>query len=225
MKTFGNSLLWVIVVALGISPVAYFLLRITVLPISAITQLPQDQTFLDSAIGNWFATMVGLVAGVPIGLWINRKQQEEQEKSQKQEQAKKSKERKIKILNMTKNELSFNRDILVDFVNDQGQQPGTIYVTGMKDVLWSALSDGGELQWIDDLDLLNKLADAYYHVRALIFLERLYFDPHFDSAVTRDGRNTYAGERVVQNVMNIRPGVLSAVENTINAIDTHLAFL
>jgi len=225
MKTFGNSLLWIIVVALGVSPVAYFLLRITVLPISRIAQLPQDQIFLDSAMGNWFATMVGLVAGVPIGLWINRKQQEEQERSQQREQAKHSKERKIKILNLTRSELIFNRDILADLINTQGQQPGTIYVTGLKDVLWNTLSDGGELQWIDDLDLLNKLADAYYHVRALIFLEKLYFDPHFHSAVTRDGRNTYAGERVVQNVMNIRPGVLSAVENTINAIDTHLASL
>jgi hypothetical protein len=87
------------------------------------------------------------------------------------------------------------------------------------------LSDGGELQWIDDLDLLNKLADAYYHVRALIYLEKQYFDPHFHSAVTRDGRNTYAGERVVRNVLNIRPGVLGAIENTINAIDAHLALL
>jgi len=30
--------------------------------------------------------------------------------------------------------------------------------------LWRAFSDGGEIQWIDDPDLLDALAAAYYHL-------------------------------------------------------------
>jgi hypothetical protein len=212
MKKHKFNPVWLVIVVLAIAPIVYFVFRIG------------DPQFVDNTMGNWFATMVGLAAGVPIGLWINHRQQEEQERAQKQELDRVARERKIKILSLIRKELSFNKDILDGLVRDQESRPGVFCVTGLKVVLWDALSDGGELQWIDDLELLDRLTNAYYHLTALIFLERQYFDPYFQTAVTSDdGRNTYAGERVVRNVTNMRPGVLNAVKESIGAIDASLA--
>jgi cell division septum initiation protein DivIVA len=51
-----------------------------------------DLAFRDAAMGNLFATMLGLIIGIPIGLEINRRQQEEIEKLQKD----KERERRLK---------------------------------------------------------------------------------------------------------------------------------
>ena len=75
-----SKLSWLVVITIAILPFAYFLLRLLGIPVLAFLPNSQDQSFLDSTMGNWFATMVGLIAGVPIGLWINQKQQELQEK-------------------------------------------------------------------------------------------------------------------------------------------------
>ncbi|MFN8402730.1 MAG: hypothetical protein U0V48_04140 [Anaerolineales bacterium] len=33
--------------------------------------------------------------------------------------------------------------------------------------LWDSFSDGGELQWIQDLDLLNAMSFAYYSIKSI----------------------------------------------------------
>ena len=47
----------------------------------------------------------------------------------------------------------------------------------LMDEVWSAVSDGGQLQWVaDDSELLLQLARAHVYVRTMIFLERELFD-------------------------------------------------
>ena len=48
----------------------------------------------------------------------------------------------------------------------------------LKFELWDAFSDGGELQWIQDLELLNAMTFAYYSLKSnpIAGEEKLVFD-------------------------------------------------
>jgi hypothetical protein len=37
----------------------------------------------------------------------------------------------------------------------------------LKDEMWRAFSDGGELSWLRNLDMLGSLSDSYFNVRAI----------------------------------------------------------
>ena len=145
-----SKLSWIVVIAIAIIPFAYFLLRLIGIPILAFLPNSQDQSFLDSAMGNWFATMVGLIAGVPIGLWINQKQQELQEQERISSEKKTRHERKNNVLALLRNELNTNKQYLTYLLEKQKDIPRIVIVGGMKNVLWNAFSDSGELQWIDN---------------------------------------------------------------------------
>ncbi len=59
-----TGFLWALAASLVLTPVAYFILRIC------------DTNFRDAAVANWFGTVLGVVIGIPVGLAINRYQQQ-----------------------------------------------------------------------------------------------------------------------------------------------------
>jgi hypothetical protein len=58
---------WIITLVLVALPIGYFVIRW------------QNEQFRDGALGNWFGTVVGVVVGVPIALWLSERQQRAQE--------------------------------------------------------------------------------------------------------------------------------------------------
>ena len=86
--------LWLVIAVIAIIPVWYFFSHIC------------DSSFLDSSMGNWFATMIGAIIGIPIALWITRVQQKEQERRE----AKRREERLHLFLERVKLELRSNRN-------------------------------------------------------------------------------------------------------------------
>jgi len=56
-----------------------------------------------------------------------------------------------------------------------------VYATGFKNDLWRSFTEGGEIEWIKDVELLHFIADAYYRIRGLIYFEDLYFQNRFFS--------------------------------------------
>lgn len=163
-----SFIFWLVIGIFAIVPTGYFFARIA------------DKEFRDSAMGNWFATMVGAIVGILIALEINRRQQEVQEKKEQEDKRQERLTRKTKILNQVKRELESNRQGLADRLPiEDGVARRVVPVDRLKDELWNALSDGGELQWIDDLDLLDCIATAYYNIRLIIYLEEKYVDHLF----------------------------------------------
>ena len=71
MKSLNPRLLWLIIAVSAITPIIYFFYRLS------------DSAFIDSAMGNWFATMIGALIGILIALEINRLQQDIQEKKER----------------------------------------------------------------------------------------------------------------------------------------------
>lgn len=202
-----------VIVIFAIIPTMYFFARIA------------DPAFRDGAMANWFATMIGAIVGILIALEINRYQQETQEKRERQVQEREKSARKTKILTLIRGELELNRQILFSTIEKQRIHPKVVPLTGMKDDLWNAFSASGELQWIDDLELLDSISTAYYYIRRIIPLEEKYFEPLFSLKLVSDTgpEGSYGGERIVRNLASIRPDALRAVEQTLEEIEKHLS--
>jgi len=84
-------------IVLSLSPVVFFLAHVA------------DPDFLSTTMGNWFATMVGVLVGVPVGLFLTRIQQREAEMRETTKQAKIARERLTHVLKRAEAELRKNR--------------------------------------------------------------------------------------------------------------------
>lgn len=64
----------------------------------------------------------------------------------------------------------------------------------MSDILWRSLSSSGELRWIEDLDLLRKIAAAYELLVVEIDLERQWLHSRATVGAGRDGGGLYRNQ-------------------------------
>jgi predicted membrane-bound spermidine synthase len=71
MKHMAYLILGTVLIGLASVPALYFLYHV------------KDPTFRDAAMGNWFATAMGVIVGVPVALWIARKQARQSEQSER----------------------------------------------------------------------------------------------------------------------------------------------
>lgn len=112
---------------------------------------------------NLVATVIGIAIGVPVGLLVNRTQVRQEEERLEMGRNKEKAKRLTKIVGLLHNELSVGLASLnsikssCNVKNWTGHRP-------IKMELWQAFSDGGEIEWIDDPDLVDMIAAAYYHL-------------------------------------------------------------
>jgi hypothetical protein len=113
------------------------------------------------------ATIIGIAIGIPVALGINRYQERKTEK-----------ERKKKILSMLRNELMWNVSEINIRVKDEDKlkTESGIIASMLKDHMWKAFSDGGELQWIKNLVILGYLSESYYFIGGIKYLADKYYD-------------------------------------------------
>jgi hypothetical protein len=170
--------------------------------------------------------MFGAIIGIPIALALNRKQQKEQEEIEQQAKNQEASERKAKILKLVKEELEHNRDHIRKSQEDpNGVSEGVIHPNGLKDELWNAFSDGGELEWIRDLQLLHIVSLAYHYIRRAAYLERLYLQYKYYPG-TRADSNRFPGEAGLSKwLTQLYPTVLDFIEKALKEIDTSMTEL
>ena len=212
-KSVVSWLMWVMIVIIAVISVLYFLTHIT------------DSEFLDNSMGNCFATMTGVIVGIPIALWLSRRQQKEQEKKEQEAREREASIRKTKILRLVKTELEYNRDqLLAGKEETDGVTKRVVFVNGLKDELWSAFSDGGELQWIRDLQLLHVISFAYHYIRRVIYLEKIYMEvKHFPGLPSP--YPTTPSEDLIRGLIDFDPVVLQSIEQALEEIDKSMAAL
>jgi hypothetical protein len=215
MKPLRKSLLWILIAAAIIVPIVYFVAHWS------------DQSFRDSALGNWFATVLGVIVGIPIALEINRRQQLAQDNRMSKDRENEELTRKNKILTLVKKELEFNLDILG---NRQSQKASVtqfeitlngsdVAVNGLKDELWNSFSDGGELQWIKDLDLLDAISTAYHQIRIMMRLEGRYLKA-LDFSSSSAHTSHLARENIQKDLNKMYTEVSDVIGKAIDAIAT-----
>jgi hypothetical protein len=202
-------------------PLATWAIIILTIVISISTPLWQSvplwsiEAFRLSFLGNWAATMIGALVGIPISLILERWWQSEREHIEQKRSAKAQAAREAFVLNAIRDELQMNRDIIHQMLDEQEKRPTIVPTKGMKDVSWRALSDSGELKWIDDLRVLLSISEAYFHIGALIYLERQYVD-----ISSRENLMLNPGQDIaVRRVHMIRPDALMRVKEAIKIID------
>jgi len=128
-----------------------------------------SQFWLDF-LANALATFLGAIVAVPLALWVDRRQSSHHERASVG-----------KMLKLLRAELQ-HCDKQVETwqgPTDRGRTTGNLSAS-LKDELWRAFSDGGELSWLKDIDLLASLSESYYQVHSIRYLA----SRHFDSVLT-----------------------------------------
>lgn len=210
-----NILLLVSFLALGILASVYILIRLFVFPASWFIAGDKEQSLLDATMSGLAATFFGLTAGIPTALWLSGRQQQATEAMEKAKGAEQRNERVKFILSAIRDELQVNRGIIHQMLFDQENHPTIAPTKGMRDTTWHALSDSGELKWIDDIVILLCISEAYFHINALIYLERQYVDISSRQNLIL----TPAQEIAVRRVHTIRPDALKYLKDAIEIID------
>jgi hypothetical protein len=124
-----------------------------------------DQAFCSDFLANLLATILGIAFGLPAALWLDRKARSRSERERKKE----AHERITKIITVLRTELE-DTDRAIDTINDDLVNhycPVTVES-------WNAFSDGGELQWLNDPDLLGTFSRTYASIKEYDFLFRQY---------------------------------------------------
>lgn len=211
MKYSNPKITWIIILVFISIPTIYFFVHL------------KNSIFLDNAMGNCFATMIGAFVGIFSALEIGRIQQENQEEKKYSDRKDEARKHKAKILRLLRTELDHNHSSLLDRqIEEDGIKLRTVLANKLKDELWNSFSDGGELHWIQDLSLLDHLSSAYYHIRLIIYYEEKYFDAaHFPGMQIQQEKR--ASDLILEYLTKIDTDVLKSIENSVLQIDKSLA--
>lgn len=189
-----------------------------------------DIVFLKDLLSNLCATFVGAVLGIFTGLWLNNKNQRKEEDSRANNLVKEAKEREGKILQLITDELKWNTDILKKVQNSKSailffedREYENLYQ--LKTELWNVFSDGGELQWIDDVNLLHSIAQTYDTLRMVLQSEILYTTFVLNASIKHETTNDWPPfvklhEKRLFNRMHERIRFsLDSLANTLTMVD------
>ncbi|MBN2501265.1 MAG: hypothetical protein JXB38_10845 [Anaerolineales bacterium] len=110
--------------------------------------------------------LVALFIGIVVTFYLSKREDIEQREKRKNE-----------ILGLLLNELSGN---LTEIETNEGKLQGNNWsnwntlLPGLKDETWKAISEGGEVKWLDAelLGLLNRFTIIYHYISSVKFHER-----------------------------------------------------
>jgi hypothetical protein len=142
--------------------------------IGVVRRLSNDE-FNSAFLANFLSTLAGILLGVPVAIWLALRQAKEQRDAAEQEADRISRQRRIDVLTAIRKELIEDRATLT---NDRGDQDAgwSFAVPFLMDEVWAAMSDGGQLEWITDTEVLRRLARAHVFIRTIIYLEKQAFE-------------------------------------------------
>ena len=211
MKRAIFSAAWLIVAAIALWSVLYFIAHFG------------SQGFVESAMGNLFATILGVLVGLPIALQVSRYQQSAAQAAAVLEKTSEVAARRRKVLRLLREELQKNIDGLTERIAPIAQGGKRLVFThSLRNQLWVAFADGGELQYVDDPGLLATLADAYHEVAYCILLENKFFDATHYSGM-RIQQDKYPADHILDYLTKDNDGLMKSMQSARDAIDAELA--
>jgi hypothetical protein len=108
------------------------------------------------------------------------------------------------------------QEALDELHGDRADRPRRLVFPFLKTEAWRALADGGELRWIEDPELIGRIARAYHRIESTTTLERAIFD--FENDPTR--KTIHYREGSESPLVELHRWVTGQDEHTIAAI-TH----
>lgn len=157
-------------------------------------------------------TLVGVVAGIPLALWLIRVGDDVS--GQRESEA--ATTRRWLVLDVIREEL---QEALDELRGDRSMRPRMFVFPFLKSEAWRALADGGDLRWIDDPELIGRIARAYHRIESTTILERAIFD--FENDPPR--KTIDYSEGSFRPLEELQRWLSEQDEHTIAAIDDALA--
>lgn len=211
MKSATRLALWSPVAVISIWALVYFIRHYS------------SANFQEGAMGNLFATILGIAVGIPIAMEVNRWQQSAQNASSLTAKIEEELKRKTKVLSLIKSELHKNLDdVLARRQQIAAGGKRTVAAIPLRDELWSSFSDGGELQHVNNPDVLSSIASAYHHIRTTIYLEKEFLTAvHYPGMQIKSDK--YPHEHILGYLTGTDNDLILEVTHAIEKIDIEVA--
>ena len=176
--------------------------------------------FQSTLASGLLATFAGAAGGVPVGLYVGRYLQLGAEAARREADDALTRARRDRLLALFRDELT--SDLALFRAGMPVRQAGDQPVQTLRDDMWRAASDAGDLGLVRDLGLLRVIADAYHHVRLVAHYEGLATQSRFLTALTIGG--VPASQIVLQLLTRteLETAVLGALDGAITSIDAAL---
>ena len=183
-KKIENIFLIIILVVISISPFIY------------IHTFNVSQDFWDNAMGNILATVLALIAGIPIALWIDRLIKSREEYQKHLDERKREKE----ILQLIYEELDFSYNSL--FLKSMKGNSLSITIQPLKSDLWETLISSKETKYIESPSLLNRISSAYYVLKIVKNIQEQAYIALRTSALVfkeKDGAKSNSAQKLLKD--------------------------
>lgn len=175
-----------------------------------------EVAYWDGAVGNWIATLLGIVTGVPVALAIERRRvHAEQDAHQKSRQS------------AARNVLILLRQELVNGKGKVGERVAlfqSVPVEPLVTSAWDAMRAAGTLHHVAAPYLIGPIAEAYRSIQVLAEIESTLLSVVYGVNVQfPDGEN--AATKIMRNAIAFHSPALAAIDTAIAVIDKELESL
>ena len=199
--------------------VLIILVWIILIPFVYVFCLWPDKSFWDNAMGNMLATVLALIAGIPIALWIDRLAKSREEHQKYLTDRKREKE----LLGLIKEELYFSYDSL--FLKGKKGNKISVTIQPLKSDLWDSLISSEETKYIEDPNLLNRIASAYYVLKIVKRIEEQAYVALRTSAIVftlPDGTKKNAAQLLLEDVRTFDSLFEDSIKEALKMINKRL---
>lgn len=198
------------------------LIGIISVPFVYVFSLWPNRSFWDNAMGNMLATVLALIAGIPIALWIDRLAKSREEHQKYLTDRKREKE----LLGLIKEELGFSYNSL--FLKGKKGNKTSVTIQPLKSDLWDSLTFSEETKYIDDPNVLNRIASAYYVLKIVKNIEEQAYVALRTSAIKftlSDGTKKNSAQLLLEDARVFDSLFEGSIKEALKMIDERLTKL
>ena len=141
-----------------------------------------DQQFWLGALSNTIATVIGVVLGIPVAFWINRRILAGQEKQQREREGRERQRIASRVLNSLHEEISSNKEVLDKLINEL---PERVVFYNLSTSAWTSTTNK-MLETIDDFELIQTIATLYGEYEQIKHQIDAQFTMHYSVLVAMD---------------------------------------
>jgi hypothetical protein len=200
--TISLTLRWLLPVSLAAVAVTYSIYR------------RGEIQYWDGAVGNWLATLLGIVTGVPVALFLERRRVAS-ETSWKQREVQRVRRDMLTLLQGELADAAMRLKKRVELKDAVPFDP-------MKMSIWDVMRDSGNLTHISEPELLSSIADAYRIISVIADREKRIMQAIYGVTVTFSDGET-AGTKLLRETSDFYLPASQSIERALISISAALS--
>ena len=169
--------------------------------------------YWDGAVGNWLATLLGIVTGVPVALLLERRRVASEISGKTREAQRVRRD----MLTLLQGELSDAATRLTTRIGLKESIP----IDPMKMSIWDAMRDSGNLIHISEPSLISSIADAYRIITVISDRERHIMQVMYGVNGTFPDGET-AGTKLLRETANFYIPAVQEIQRALTVISKAL---